>query len=87
MDDADAARKLLHNVERMRREEDRRATPRLITKDVLQLADARRVEADGRLVDDQHARVVQQGRGEHRALPHAVRVALGQIVDEVVEFE
>ena len=59
----------------------------LAAEQVLEQADAARVEADGRLVHDQHARLVQQGGGEDGALLHAVRVALGQVVHELAEAE
>ena len=60
---------------------------RLVAQQVLEQADAARVEADGRLIDDQHLRLVQQRRGEDGALPHAVRVVLRQVVDERVQAE
>ena len=54
---------------------------------VLDQPGAARIEADHRLVDDQHGRIVQQGRGEGQPLPHAVRIGFGQLVDEIVQLE
>ena len=46
-----------------------------------------RVQAHHRLVDHQHFRVVQERRGEDQPLPHAVRIAFGQIVQKTAQVE
>ena len=54
----------------------RRAPPRERAQEVAQPADPLRVEAVGRLVEHQHARVAEQRGGESEPLAHAERVAL-----------
>ena len=45
-----------------------------------QLAGADRVDADGRLVEEQHLGLVQQAAGDVQPLPHAARVALDPLL-------
>ena len=87
VDDGDAVGQLLHHVERVRRQEYRSPVVGQAAEQILELADALGVEPDRRLVDDEHFRLVYQGRGEDGPLPHAVGIAFGQVVDEVLEAE
>ena len=56
-------------------DQDGAALGRRAAQQVAQPADALRVEAVGRLVEDQHLRVAEQRRGEPEPLAHPSRVA------------
>ena len=60
----------------MARHEHRAPAGRLGAHQVAHPADAGRVEAVGRLVEDQHVGIAQQRRGDREPLAHAHRVAL-----------
>ena len=59
----------------------------LVPQQVLDQAHAVRIEPDHRLVHHQHPRRMEQRRGEHRSLLHAVRISFGQFVDEFGQFK
>ena len=64
-----------------------RAVRGLLAQQAAQPADARRVEAVGRLVEDQHLGVAEQRGGDGQALAHAQRVALDAAVGGVGEAD
>ena len=84
LDDADPARQLLGNVEGMRGQKHGHALVGLAAQEVLEQADAARVQSDGWLIDDEHARLVDERGGKDGSLAHAVGIAFRQIVDEVL---
>src|SRR5262249_46045332 len=71
----------------MRRKKHGSAAIGLLAQQVLEEPDAAWVEADGRFVDDQHLRFMQQSGGEHGALAHSVGIAFGKIIDEITQVE
>ena len=73
MNDRDAIRHLLRDAELMRGKKDRHAGLRARLELLLHDARVHRIEADHRLVDDEHARIVQQRGRDHEPLPRAVR--------------
>ena len=54
---------------------------------VAHVADARRVEAGLRLVEDEQARVADQGRGDAEPLAHAVRVAADAMAGAIRQLD
>jgi hypothetical protein len=88
VDDRDPVGELVGLLEVLGGQEDRRPVAGA------QLADAvpdqhpgRRVQAGGRLVQEQHPGPVQQGRGEVQAALHAARVGLDAAVDRLVQAD
>ena len=87
MDDDDVVDGLRDLGEHVARDEDGAPLGRHAAQEVAQPADALRVEAVGGLVEDQHARVAEQRRGEPEALAHAERVLARPAVGGVVELD
>ena len=76
VDDADAGGQPVHLGEDMARHEHRHAVvPRQLRQVLADLHDTRRVEAVGRLVEDQQLRLVEQRAGQ----PQPLQVARGQL--------
>ena len=89
--DRDARAQLLELGQDVARDEDRLAERAQLAQELAQLHPGPRVEAGGRLVEEQHRRVVDEGVGQAQPLLHAarqaldVRVALLAQVDELEE--
>ncbi len=86
-DDHDVVDALRDLGEQVARDEDRPPTPGLGPHEVTHPADAGRVEAVGRLVQDEHLGVAEQGGGDGEALAHAHRVTLHPPVGRVGEAD
>jgi hypothetical protein len=83
--DAVAALGLVHE---MRRDEDRHAVlPRQVDEDLPERVARDRVDAGGRLVEDQHLRRVDHRHREREPLPHAERESIGQHVHDLGKIE
>ena len=76
---------------RCEREQHRAAAVGVAAQQVAHPADAGRVEPVGRLVEDQHVRVAEQGGADAEALAHAERVVahppVGLVVGEADQLE
>jgi hypothetical protein len=87
-EDADAVADGLHLAEQMGGEQHRHPALGGDTPDQLQhLRHALRVDADGRLVQNQHVGVLDQGVGDAEALEHAARVGRHRIVGPLGEAD
>src|SRR3982074_2481868 len=64
IDDGEPRAHSLRDLQDMGGEEHRLALLAEVLEDVLHLAGALRIEADGGLIEEEHLRVVEQGRGE-----------------------
>ena len=62
-------------------------SPREVDEQLPELVAGDRVDAGGRLVEDQHLRVVDDRHRQREPLPHAQRDRLGQVVDVRLEPE
>ena len=84
---ADAVAQRLRHLERVRRHHDRVAATRVLAEQILE--DARRlgIEPDHRLVDDDHLGPMHERARDDQLLPHAVAVALHQLVAPLLEVE
>ena len=69
----------------MRRHEQRQAGGADVGDERPHVADARRVETVGRLVEDQQLRAAEQRGGDAEALLHAERVAPERVVGAVLQ--
>src|SRR6266567_4821061 len=69
----------------MRGEDDRRAALMQLGHDAPELAGADRVESDRRLVEEDHARPMEERSREMQALFHASRVALDAFVHAILQ--
>jgi hypothetical protein len=78
LQDEDAARDLLDQVEQVRAHDDRGAAAGALDDRRLHAADAERIEAGERLVEEQRARLVQEAAGDRELLLHAARELAGQ---------
>ena len=90
VDDRDARAELLELGEDVAADEDRLAERPQLAEELAQLDAGPRVETGGRLVEEQHLRVVDERVGEAEALLHAARQALDvgvALVAEVDEVE
>src|SRR2546421_8425099 len=58
-----------------------------VLQDVFHLSGALRIEADGRLIEEEDLRVVQQRRRQRDLLPHAARIAREEVVAALLEIE
>ena len=85
-EDDDVVDRLRDLGEQMARHEDRPALRGLVAEQLAEPADALRVEAVGRLVEDQHLRVAEQRGGDRQPLAHAHRVALHAPVRRVLQL-
>ena len=74
VDDDDPVGEPVGLLEVLRREQHRRAAGDELLDDRPQLGAAARVEAGGRLVEEQHRRAVHERGGEVEAAAHAARV-------------
>ena len=85
-EEADPVAQRLDLAQDVRREQDRQvALGDEAPEQREQLLDARRVDRDRRLVEDEDRRLLDQGVGDAEALAHAARVRLGLLVGGVVE--
>jgi hypothetical protein len=76
VDDHDLVDGLRHLGEHVARDQDRPALARERPEEVAEPADALRVEAVRRLVQDEHLGIAEERGGQAEALPHPQRVAL-----------
>ena len=65
--------------------EDSRSIRRQFAEKILDHPDSRRVETDHRLIDDDDAGLVKQGRGNNQPLLHAVGIGLDEMIRPVIE--
>jgi hypothetical protein len=86
-DDRDAVAERLGHFQRVGAHHDRVPASRVLAEQVLE--DARRlgIEPDHRFVDDDHLGAVHEGTRDDQLLPHAVAVALHQLVAPRLEVE
>ena len=84
---ADAIAHRLGDLERVRRHHDRVAATRVLAKEILENARRFRIEADHRLVDDDHLGAMHERARDDQLLAHAVAVALDQLVAPLLEIE
>ena len=88
VDDDDARAERGHVVHVVAGEQHRRAEPLVVVADeVAHLGLHRDVEPDGRLVEEQHARPVEQRRHQLALHPLAQRQLAGRLVDEVADLQ
>ena len=87
VDDDGVLAQVLDEVELVRREQHRGATPRLGHEDLGQGVDGDRVEPGERLVEDEHVRFVDEGADQLDALLVAEREVLEVAADPVAEVE
>ena len=87
IDDADPVGQLFGDRQQMGGHQHGAARPSLGDEQVLDDPGAARVEPDQGLVHDQDLGVVHQGRGEHDALFHPLRVVFAELVDVVAHLE
>ena len=73
LDDGHRVAELFDQVQKVRAEDDGRAGLRAADDRFLHPADAQRVEAGERLVEDQHIGLVDEAAGDHQFLFHAAR--------------
>ena len=87
VDDGDLVGELVGLLEVLRRQQERRALPHLVADDVPHAQAAARVEAGGRLVEEQQLRAADERAGEVEPPPHAAGVRLGDPVGGVLQAE
>jgi hypothetical protein len=80
VDDADPVAHVLGDLEDVGGEEDRRAPPGHLPQDVFDQPGRPRVEADRRLVQQEHPGIVNQGCRQGGLLAHAMAVGVDRIV-------
>src|ERR1044072_4611228 len=87
LNDADAIAQRLRDFQRMRRHHDRVTTVRVLAEEILQDARSLRVQPDHGLIHDDDFRAMHEGARDDQLLPHAVAVALDQLVAPLLEIE
>ena len=87
LNDPDAIAHRLRDFERVRRHHDRVAAMRVFAKEILENARRLRIETDHRLVDDDDLGAMHERARDDQLLPHAVAVALDQLVAPLLEIE
>ena len=85
--DRDAVAHRLGDLERVRRHHDGVAATSVFAKQILDDPRGLRIESDHRLVDDDHLGPVHERARDDELLPHAVAVALDELVALVLEIE
>src|SRR5688572_1900471 len=80
LNDGDAIAETLRDLERVRRHHDRVTAARVFAKEILQHLRRLRIEPDHGLVDDDHLGTVEKRARDDELLPHAVAVALHQLI-------
>src|SRR5262249_27847707 len=76
-----------HLAQKVRVEEDRRAPAAQLVEDLADLAAADRIDAVGRLVEEDHVGVVYQRLGDAHALFHALGIGLDLVVHAALEAD
>ncbi len=87
LNDSDPVAQRLGDFERVRRHHDRVAAVCVFFKEIFENTRRFGVESHHGLVDDDHVRPVHEGARDDELLPHAVAVALDQLVAPFVEIE
>ena len=87
LDDRDAVAQSLRDFERVRGHHDGVAAPHVLAEQILENSRRLRIESNHRLVDHDHFRPVDERAGDDELLPHAVAVALDQLVGPLLEIE
>src|SRR5438270_12940647 len=87
VDDAEPGAHPLGDLEDVRRKEHGLSLLTEVLKDVLHLARAERVEADGRLIKKENLGIVEQGRRQRYLLPHAARIRSQEVIGAVLQAE
>ena len=85
VDDPDDVGQLLDLGQDVARDEDRPAGVGEVAQLRPEVVDPGRVQAVGRLVEDEQLRVVEQGRGDPQALAHPERVAVDMVAGPIGE--
>src|SRR5437016_2400286 len=85
--DADAIGQFLGDIETVGRKKNSHALAGSLFQEVLEKTNAFWIEPHRRLVNNEHARFMQQGGGKDGPLPHAVRIPLGQVIDKVRQIK
>ena len=86
-DDDELVAEALDDVELMGREQHRRSTRRAFLKHAGDDVDGERIQARERLVEDQHLRLVHEGRRDLRTLLVAQRQRLDVVIEALAESE
>ena len=86
-DDRHAIAHRFRHFERVRAHHDRVAAARVLAEQILEDLRRLRVEPDHRLVHDDHFGPVHERARDDQLLPHAVAVALDELVAPILEIE